>query len=136
MENDEKNIQDIKDSIKDVMMEVEKNNNVRTIFGDPVHEKDLVIIPVASVNMRGGGGGGQGEGKDYEHRHPRKGHGKGVGLGYARKVQPLGYIEIKDEKAVFKPILDMSKLATLAIVAGVAGSCMVLRAFIKKNNSD
>ena len=139
MENQEKTTQSVRETIKDVMTEVEKHNNVKAIFGDPIREKNVVIIPVGSVSSRGGGGGGgaknedSGEGSDKvsNFKFP-KGKGSGMGVGYARQVRPIGYIEIKEDKAVFKPIVDAGKIAAFAIGAGMLGVCMVARAVLKK----
>lgn len=125
--------QKVREAVKDLMTEVEKNNNVKTIFGDAVHEKDLTIIPVASICMKGGGGGGGQDGeKTDDSKSPKCGQGSGIGLGYARKVQPLGYIEVSNDKAVFKPIVDVGKIAMVFVGASVLGACMVARAILKK----
>jgi len=126
--------QKVRETIKDLMTEVEKNNNVKTIFGDAVHEKDVTIIPVASICMKGGGGGGGAQDMDKrDDSKPHKcGQGSGIGLGYARKVQPMGYIEVKGDKAVFRPIVDVGKIAMIFVGTSVLGAFMVARAILKK----
>jgi uncharacterized spore protein YtfJ len=71
---------------------------VRKVFGDPVEEDGLTVIPVA--NVRGGGGGGG----DTE------GNGGG-GFGLAAK--PAGAYVIKDGDVRWKPAVNPN-----AIVVG------------------
>lgn len=114
----------IRDSIKEIMADVEKHNNVKATFGEPIREKDAVLIPVAAVYMRGGGGGGRGEADQAAEdgaKRPAWGRGKGIGIGYSRQIRPMGYIEIRDGKACFKPVVDMGRLAALATIAGTLG---------------
>lgn len=134
MNNEENTTQSVREAIKDVMTEVEKSNHVKTIFGESIREKDVVIIPVATIAMKGGGGGGGGQGDAgaEEGKFPKWGKGSGLGLGYARKVQPLGYIEIKDSKVTFKPIVDATKIAMVFIGASVLGMTMLLKSFGRK----
>ena len=142
MENEEKFSQSVRETIKDVVTEVERHNNIKAIFGEPIREKGVVIIPVGTVMSKGGGGGGGGEqeGDDNIEGGKRfgfpKGKGSGMGVGYARQVRPLGFIEIKDDKAVFKPIVDASKIAMVAVGAAAIGAFMVVRAMLKKRSSE
>jgi uncharacterized spore protein YtfJ len=135
--NDVKKYESVKESIKDLMTEVEKHNNIKAIFGDPVHEKDTVIIPVGTVQMSGGGGGGQGEDGSAEGMPDKltKGKGSGVGMGYSRKVRPIGYIEIKDGKTMYKPIVDIGKIMSVAIGASIISSAMIAISYLKKRKS-
>ena len=140
MDNEEKNFQSVKDSVKELMTEIEKHNNIKAIFGEPVREKDVVIVPVGSVAMSGGGGGGGGQpdkdGKDDSGSHKLlKGWGSGMGIGYARKVKPIGYIEIRDGKTSYKPIIDAGKISSVAIAAGLAGATILAMALLKKKKN-
>lgn len=68
--------------------------SVSTVFGEPVAHGDVVVIPVA----RAGFGLGAGAGKVGAEA------AKGSGGGGGTSVRPVGYIEIKNGGAVFRPI--------------------------------
>ena len=65
--------------------------SVRKVFGDPIEEDGLTVIPVAKV-AGGGGGGGDTEGNG------------GGGFGLAAK--PAGVYQIKDGEVSWKPAVD------------------------------
>jgi uncharacterized spore protein YtfJ len=77
-----------------------------TIFGEPVEREGITLIPVAKAKFGFGGGGGK-----------RK-HGPGRGGGGGAAVSPLGYIELRDGTAQFKPITRPTEL--LAVVAAAS----------------
>src|SRR5690242_8867421 len=90
------------------------NSNVRTIFGDPVERNGVTVIPVARVRYGFGGGGGGKEGES------------GSGGGGGAKVEPLGYIEMKNGMSEFRPIRQPAAV-TPVIVAGAFTALIVLR---------
>jgi uncharacterized spore protein YtfJ len=95
--------------------------SVSAVFGNPVDREGITIIPVARVGFGLGGGAGNG-------RKPSgiaQGGGGGVSV-----AAPVGYIEIKDGNALFKPIRDplVDVAVPLAmLVAGLAAPPMVRR---------
>ncbi|WP_406859955.1 spore germination protein GerW family protein [Streptomyces sp. HUAS MG47] len=70
--------------------------SVTTVFGEPVTRDGLTVIPVAECAYGFGGGTGR------ENSADKTGEGGGGGGGAAAK--PLGYIEIGDGVAVYRPI--------------------------------
>ncbi|HET6975989.1 MAG TPA: spore germination protein GerW family protein [Pyrinomonadaceae bacterium] len=85
-----------------------------TVFGEPVAKDGITVIPVAKARWGFGGGGGQ-----------RKGEGDsgpeedGVGGGGGVQVTPVGFIEIKNDEANFRPIRNVS--LPWIIVGSLAG---------------
>ena len=67
-----------------------------TVFGEPVERAGITVIPVAKA--RWGFGGGEGHRKDED----------GAGGGGGVQVTPVGFIEIKDQAANFRPIRTVS----------------------------
>jgi uncharacterized spore protein YtfJ len=67
-----------------------------TVFGEPVERDGITVIPVAKA--RWGFGGGAGQRKDEE----------GAGGGGGVQVTPVGFIEIKNHEANFRPIRTSS----------------------------
>jgi uncharacterized spore protein YtfJ len=96
--------------------------SVSAVFGEPVARAGITIIPVARVGFGFGAGAGGGRKQDEV--------AQGGGGGGGASTAPVGYIEIKDGNAVFKPIRDplvdvVVPLATL--VAGFAAPRIVRR---------
>ena len=71
-----------------------------TIFGEPVERDGITVIPVAKA--RWGFGGGAGQHKD------ESGQDEGAGGGGGVQVTPVGFIEIKNNEANFRPIRSVS----------------------------
>ena len=67
-----------------------------TVFGEPVERDGITVVPV--VKARWGFGGGEGRRKDED----------GAGGGGGVQVTPVGFIEIKDHAANFRPIRTVS----------------------------
>jgi len=77
-----------------------------TVFGEPVEQHGVTVIPVAKA--RWGFGGGVGHGKDEE----------GAGGGGGVQVTPVGFIEIRNGQAEFRPIRSLSM--PLLILSGIS----------------
>lgn len=67
-----------------------------TVFGEPVERDGVTVIPVAKA--RWGFGGGAGQRKDED----------GAGGGGGVQVTPVGFIEINNHGANFRPIRTVS----------------------------
>src|SRR6266498_2179747 len=67
-----------------------------TIFGEPVERDGVTVIPVARA--RWGFGGGVGRRRDED----------GAGGGGGAQVTPVGFIELKNGEAEFRPIRTVS----------------------------
>ncbi|MFF5209627.1 spore germination protein GerW family protein [Streptosporangium sp. NPDC000396] len=74
---------------------------VRRVFGKPITQGGVTVIPVARV--LGGGGGGSGK---QEGDQPGEGTGGGFGLGAA----PAGVFVIKDDEVHWKPAIDVNRI--------------------------
>lgn len=79
---------------------------VRRVYGDPIQEDGLTIIPAANV-MGGGGGGGD--------------TGGNGGVGFGVRAKPAGAWVIKDGEARWRPAFDLNRTILVGqIVAIVA----------------
>lgn len=85
-----------------------KSADSKILFADPVQHNDLVIIPVAKISV--GLGFGYGDTKEK--------HGKGAGGGLIAK--PIGYIEIKKDRAEFKPIVPFPSFLSLLLAGSIS----------------
>jgi len=119
---------EVKEIIQEVTDKIQKNATVKVVFGDPIKEKGTTIIPVASINVRGGGGGGFGEDQTKEEKKkPTKGGGMGLGINVISR--PVGYIEITDEGARFVEIIDKAKVAVFGIIASAVAVIFLSKSF-------
>ncbi len=86
-----------------------------TVFGDPITQDGVTVIPVAKVRWGFGGGAGSGadEGEDAED------FGEGGGGAGAVSAKPLGYIEISDGRTTFRPVEGPARFWPI-VAAGVA----------------
>jgi uncharacterized spore protein YtfJ len=78
---------------------------VKRIYGEPYERNGVTVIPAATV----GGGGGSGEDSEA------KSAGSGGGFGIAGR--PVGAYVISDGRVKWEPAIDVTRIATQAILA-------------------
>jgi uncharacterized spore protein YtfJ len=91
--------------------------NARMIYGDPIERDGVTVIPVGKVRWGLGGG----EGGDVE------GNG-GSGGGGGITVSPIGFIEIKDGLARFRPIFDPALIVQIISASAFASLLLLVGA--------
>jgi len=84
-----------------------------TVFSEPIEREGITVIPVAKA--RWGFGGGAGQRKDED----------GAGGGGGVQVTPVGFIEIKNGQAEFRPIRTLS--IPLMILGGISTMLLLRR---------
>jgi len=94
--------------------------SVQAVFGEPIERDGITVIPVAKV--RWGFGGGAGRGPDTEEGPTGSGSGGGGGA----TADPIGYIEIGPDGAVFKPIVSAMPSPGF-LLAAAASAALLLR---------
>jgi hypothetical protein len=99
--------------------------SARRVFGEPVQQGGITVIPAATVIGAAGSGGGEGPSEPAVQKH---GGGKasaaanvpatglGGGLGYAMIAWPSGAYEIREGSARWVPALDLNRLAFVAVL--------------------
>jgi uncharacterized spore protein YtfJ len=81
-----------------------------TVFGAPIERDGVTVVPVAVARFGIGAGGGTDPSKGQE--------GEGGGGGGA--VTPTGYIELKDGRSRFVPVVHPARMLALVLAALVA----------------
>jgi uncharacterized spore protein YtfJ len=109
---------DAVDQVFEPVEEAIEQMNVSAVFGEPVKEGDVTIIPVAEVNVMFGYGYGFGEGPTDDDE-TEMGVGGGAGGGARGRATPRGYIRITPEGIWFESIENANTipLAGIAMVA-------------------
>ncbi len=99
--------------------------NAAAVYGAPVERDGVTVIPVAKVRWGFGGGGGTGTGNTPVGKGSGSGSGEGGGGGVL--ATPMGYIEMRDGGAEFKPINDpMTMLAIPPIILASGLTAMLV----------
>ncbi len=93
------------------------------VFGAPITQDGLTVLPVAKVSGGGGGGGGTSPAEDG-----RDASGSGGGVGTSAK--PLGVFVIKDGNVGWRPAVDVNKVIVGGQIIALAALLMI-RAMIK-----
>ena len=85
------------------------------VFGEPVEAEGVTVIPVARSTW--GFGGGTGSRPEAE--------GEGEGGGGGGSTSPVGFIELREGRATFRPIVDLRPFVlagALGLAAGIAAA--------------
>jgi uncharacterized spore protein YtfJ len=90
---------------------------VNVVFGEPIREGGVTVVPVPEVRVAFGYGYGSGRGRGEEAEGgPRTEEGSGGGSGAGGRASAKGYIHISADGVSFEPVLDVTRLA----LAGIA----------------
>jgi uncharacterized spore protein YtfJ len=91
---------------------------VGAVFGEPIREGDVTVVPVAEVRFTFGYGygSGRGRGEESEGSPSTAEQGSGGGSGAGGRASAKGYVRISADGVRFEPVLDVTRLA----LAGIA----------------
>ena len=89
------------------------------VFGTAVERGDVTVIPVAKARWGFGGGGGRPLAKAGEApaERPPRSEGEGSGGGGGVAVAPVGFIEVRDDGARFRRVVDEQAIVALTALA-------------------
>jgi uncharacterized spore protein YtfJ len=91
---------------------------VDAVFGEPIREGNVTVVPVAEVRFAFGYGygSGRGRGEETEGGPSTAEAGSGGGSGAGGRATAKGYVRISADEVRFEPVLDVTRLA----LAGIA----------------
>jgi uncharacterized spore protein YtfJ len=107
-------------NVQEVITQARDVFTVKRVFGDPLEEQGMTIIPAATI--RGGAGGGEGMAPD------RKGQGGGSGFGMVAK--PAGAYVVRDGNATWRPAIDVNRVILGGQAVAIA-ALLTARAIVK-----
>lgn len=93
------------------------------VYGRPIERDGVTIIPVAKVGFGFGAGTGAGRRRSEAVRDAETGRGGGGGGGAG--ATPIGYIEIREGSAAFRPIHRPARELIPPVTAFVAGAVLM-----------
>ena len=92
---------------------IEGSAKAAVAFAPAEKHDGLVVIPVANVGWRFGSGTGTSKPKEQNTAQ------RGMGVGGTMSVTPVGFIEVKEGTAKFRPIVAFDSLVKMQIVGGL-----------------
>lgn len=93
---------------------------VKRVYGDPIEQDGVIVIPAASIR----GGGGFGGGKDD---HGNEGGGGGSGV----IARPVGVYRIENGEVTWLPAVDATRIAIVGQVVAIV-FLLIVRSIFKK----
>ena len=87
-----------------------------SVFGTPVEREGVTVIPVATVRFGLGGGAGSDPDKRQE----------GEGAGAGGTMAAAGFIELKDGRSRFVPVVHPERMVAM-VIAGALAALLVTR---------
>lgn len=107
----------------ETVREVVENTAVDRVFGTPITQDELTVIPVARIG--GGGGGGVGN-APAEEDSLASGAGGGVGV----LAKPLGVFVVRDGDVRWRPAVDINKIVLGGQIVAVV-ALLTIRTIVK-----
>jgi uncharacterized spore protein YtfJ len=105
--------------VQEVINQARDAMNVRQVYGEPIHQGDVTIIPAARV--RGGAGGGGGDGPQ----------GQGSGSGFGLMASPAGMYVLRNGDVKWRPAVDLNRVVMGIQLVAITG-LFVLRALLTR----
>ncbi|HYW25726.1 MAG TPA: spore germination protein GerW family protein [Terriglobales bacterium] len=109
---------------KEILEQARDTLTVRRVFGEPIEQNGLTVVPVAAV--QGGAGAGSGEGRQAEGSPA----GSGVGGGWGGMARPVGVYVIDNGQVRWEPAVDVGRIVLGAQVVAVV-ALIVLRSVVR-----
>jgi uncharacterized spore protein YtfJ len=106
-------------NIEQILSKAHEGMASGTVFGDPIEQDGVVVIPAARV--MGGGGGGTGTNEDAE----------GEGGGYGLVARPVGAYRIKDGEVDWIPAADTTRVIIGGQIVGIV-ALLVFRSILRR----
>lgn len=99
------NVDEVLEGARDAM-------NVRRVYGDPIEQEGVTVVPAAAVSGGGGGGG------DSEQNG---------GAGFGLRAKPVGAYVIRGEEVTWVPAVDVSRIVFYSLGAFLLAALLLRR---------
>jgi uncharacterized spore protein YtfJ len=99
------NVDEILEGARDAM-------TVGRVYGEPIEQEGVTVVPAAVV---GGGGGGGGD------------DAQNGGAGFGLRARPVGAYVIRGQDVTWVPAVDVSRIALYSLAAFLLGALILRR---------
>ena len=103
--------------IQDTMEKFLGAADVDAVYGEPLVQGDVTILPTAEILSLAGFGIGSGYGTNQEIEESQVGGGSGGGGGGRVLSRPVAIIVNSPEGVYIEPVIDVTKIALAALTA-------------------
>ena len=103
--------------IQDTMDKFLGAADVDAVYGEPLVQGDVTILPTAEILSLAGFGIGSGYGTNQEMEESQVGGGSGGGGGGRVLSRPVAIIVNSPEGVYIEPVIDVTKIALAALTA-------------------
>jgi uncharacterized spore protein YtfJ len=118
-------------TVLDTLREVVDGTTAARVFGTPITQGGITVLPAAKVSGGAGGGSGTGPaGAGEAGEAGGAGEPGGTGGGVGLSAKPLGVFVIKADKVSWQPAVDVNKIILGAQVVAVV-AMFTVRAILK-----
>lgn len=101
------------EALEQLYDKIESSVKADVVFASPQKHEGLTIIPVSSVGWRFGSGIGTSRPKKQREAQ------RGMGVAGTVSVSPVGFIEVKEGVAKFRPIVAFDSILKMQLVGGL-----------------
>jgi len=115
--------------VQELLSKVTDNLTVARVFGEPIQQGDVAIVPVVRIRGGAGGGSGNGDGNGNGKGNGSSGEGSGGGGGFDAK--PVGVYVLKNGSVTWQPSLDVTRIAIGGQVIAVI-LALVVRSILRR----
>jgi uncharacterized spore protein YtfJ len=105
------------DSVQQTMSQFLDTADVSVVYGKPVKNGEMQIIPSAEVLTIMGFGAGYGSGSNIDDGDQNDGSGGGGGGGGRVLSRPVAVVIASPESVTVEPVIDVTKIALAALTA-------------------
>jgi uncharacterized spore protein YtfJ len=110
--------------VQELLSKVTDNLTVGRVFGEPIRQGDVLIVPVARIRGGAGGGGGSGTGGGTPEES-----GSGGGGGF--DARPAGVFVIKEGSVSWQPAVDVTRIVVGGQLVGIVVA-LVIRSIFRR----
>jgi uncharacterized spore protein YtfJ len=117
-------------SVLDTLTQAVDAGGAGRVFGTPITQGDVIMLPVARISGGGGGGGGAAPAD-----HNGKGTQEGSGGGFGTSARGLGVIVLKDGQVTWRPAVDVNRIVLGGQIVAIV-ALLVARSVLKSRSND
>ena len=116
------------ETIQDTLEQFIETANVEAVYGEPVRNGEMLVVPTAEVLCFMGFGVGSGRGKSSEDDE-EQGEGEAGGGGGGGRVlsRPVAVVVASPEGVRVEPVVDFTKIGLAALTAAGFMAGMIVR---------